>query len=134
MANPRMTLLDLLNKAEQGVDAEFLRDGLKLLAQELVGPTDVGSAAAEDSPHLKGGYDRGASDKGIGLHLCWLVLFVKVSVLTLVSGTLAKAAPAPTAAASTAAAAARRKRHRLRSTVRTNAVKEIPLMDPSLMR
>jgi putative transposase len=36
MANPRMTLLDLLNKAEQGVDAEFLRDGLKLLAQELM--------------------------------------------------------------------------------------------------
>ena len=36
MANPRMTLLDLLNKAEQGADAEFLRDGLKLLAQELM--------------------------------------------------------------------------------------------------
>ena len=31
MANPRMTLLDLLNKAEQGADPEFLRDGLKLL-------------------------------------------------------------------------------------------------------
>jgi transposase-like protein len=36
MANPRMTLLDLLNKAEQGADAEFLRDGLELLAQELM--------------------------------------------------------------------------------------------------
>jgi transposase-like protein len=36
MANPRMTLLDLLSKAEQGADAEFLRDGLKLLAQELM--------------------------------------------------------------------------------------------------
>src|SRR5437899_4059409 len=36
MANPRMTLLDLLNKSEQGADPEFLRDGLKLLAQELM--------------------------------------------------------------------------------------------------
>jgi hypothetical protein len=36
MANPRMTLLDLLNKAEQGVDPDFLRDGLKLLAQQLM--------------------------------------------------------------------------------------------------
>jgi transposase-like protein len=36
MANPRMTLLDLLSKEEQGADAEFLRDGLKLLAQELM--------------------------------------------------------------------------------------------------
>jgi transposase-like protein len=31
-----MTLLDLLNKAEQGVDPDFLRDGLRLLAQELM--------------------------------------------------------------------------------------------------
>jgi hypothetical protein len=29
MANPRMTLLDLLNKAEQGADPHSLRDGLK---------------------------------------------------------------------------------------------------------
>ena len=36
MANPRMTLLDLLSKAQQGADAEFLRDGLKLLAQEVM--------------------------------------------------------------------------------------------------
>jgi transposase-like protein len=36
MADPRMTLLDLLAKSEQGVDASFLRDGLKLLAQELM--------------------------------------------------------------------------------------------------
>jgi hypothetical protein len=36
MANPRMTSLDLLNKSEQGADPEFLRDGLKLLAQELM--------------------------------------------------------------------------------------------------
>src|SRR5262252_425859 len=36
MANPRMTLLDLLSKAEQGADPDFLRDGLKLLAQEIM--------------------------------------------------------------------------------------------------
>jgi hypothetical protein len=36
MANPRMTLLDLLSKSEQGADPEFLRDGLQLLAQELM--------------------------------------------------------------------------------------------------
>ena len=28
MANPRMTLLDLLNKAERGADPDLLRDGL----------------------------------------------------------------------------------------------------------
>ena len=36
MANPRMTLLQLLDQADQGADADFLRDGLKLLAQELM--------------------------------------------------------------------------------------------------
>ena len=36
MADPRMTLLDLLAKSEQGVDPTFLRDRLKLLAQELM--------------------------------------------------------------------------------------------------
>ena len=36
MADPRMTLLDLLAKTEQGVDPTFLRDGLKLLTQELM--------------------------------------------------------------------------------------------------
>jgi transposase-like protein len=36
MANPRMTLLELLNKAEQGADPSFLRDGLRLLVQELM--------------------------------------------------------------------------------------------------
>jgi transposase-like protein len=36
MANLRMTLLDLLNKEEQGADPNFLRDGVKLLAQELM--------------------------------------------------------------------------------------------------
>jgi hypothetical protein len=30
MANLRMTLLDLLNKEEQGADPNFLRDGVKL--------------------------------------------------------------------------------------------------------
>jgi putative transposase len=36
MANPRMSLLQLLDKAEAGADPEFLRDGLGLLAQELM--------------------------------------------------------------------------------------------------
>ena len=36
MTNFRMALLDLLGKAEQGVGPTFLRDGLRLLAQELM--------------------------------------------------------------------------------------------------
>lgn len=36
MANLRMTLLDLLNKDEQVADPSFLRDGVRLLAQELM--------------------------------------------------------------------------------------------------
>ena len=36
MTNLRMTLLDLLNKEEQGADPSFLRDGVRLLAQELM--------------------------------------------------------------------------------------------------
>jgi putative transposase len=36
MATLRMTLLDLLNKEEQGADPSFLRDGVRLLAQELM--------------------------------------------------------------------------------------------------
>jgi len=36
MADPRVTLLDLLAKCDQGADPTFLRDGLKLLAQELM--------------------------------------------------------------------------------------------------
>ena len=36
MANPRMSLLQLLDKAEAGADPEFLRDGLRLLVQELM--------------------------------------------------------------------------------------------------
>ncbi len=32
MASLRMTLLDLLNKSEQGADPNFLRDGVQLLA------------------------------------------------------------------------------------------------------
>ncbi len=48
MANLRMTLLDLLNKDEQGADPGFLRDGVRLLAQELRcrgQPGDGGRAA-----------------------------------------------------------------------------------------
>jgi len=36
MTNFRMALLDLLRKDEQGTDPQFLRDGLRLLAQELM--------------------------------------------------------------------------------------------------
>src|SRR5260370_31927544 len=36
MTNFRMALLDLLRKDEQGSDPQFLRDGLRLLAQELM--------------------------------------------------------------------------------------------------
>jgi len=36
MTNFRMALLDLLCKDEQGRDPQFLRDGLRLLAQELM--------------------------------------------------------------------------------------------------
>jgi hypothetical protein len=36
MASLGMTLLDLLNKSEQGADPNFLRDGVQLLAQELM--------------------------------------------------------------------------------------------------
>jgi hypothetical protein len=36
MASLRMTLLDLLNKSEQGADPNFLRDGVRRLAQELM--------------------------------------------------------------------------------------------------
>ncbi len=36
MTNFRMALLDLLRKDEQGADPQFLRDGLRLLTQELM--------------------------------------------------------------------------------------------------
>jgi Transposase, Mutator family len=36
MTNFRMALLDLLSKEEQGTDPTFLRDGVRLLAQELM--------------------------------------------------------------------------------------------------
>ena len=32
MADPRVTLLDLLAKCDQGADPTFLRDGLKLIS------------------------------------------------------------------------------------------------------
>src|SRR5258708_37019817 len=38
MTNFRMALLDLLHKDEQGADPQFLRDGVRLLAQELMDP------------------------------------------------------------------------------------------------
>lgn len=54
MADPRMTLLDLLAKSEQGADPTFLRDGLKLLAQELMDAEVtqlIGAAPYERTEH-----------------------------------------------------------------------------------
>ena len=49
MASLRMTLLDLLNKSEQGADPNFLRDGVRLLAQELMDAEVTDLVGAE--PH-----------------------------------------------------------------------------------
>src|SRR6266566_8140194 len=51
MANLRMTLLDLLNKSEQGADPNFLRDGVRLLAQELMDAEVTDLVGAE--PHQR---------------------------------------------------------------------------------
>jgi Transposase, Mutator family len=51
MASLRMTLLDLLNKSEQGADPNFLRDGVQLLAQELMDPEVTDLVGAE--PHQR---------------------------------------------------------------------------------
>jgi transposase-like protein len=51
MADLRMTLLDLLNKSEQGADPTFLRDGVKLLAQELMDAEVTAMVGAE--PHQR---------------------------------------------------------------------------------
>jgi len=46
-----MTLLDLLNKSEQGADPNFLRDGVRLLAQELMEAEVTDLVGAE--PHQR---------------------------------------------------------------------------------
>jgi putative transposase len=51
MADLRMTLLDLLNNSEQGADPSFLRDGVKLLAQELMDAEVTAMVGAE--PHQR---------------------------------------------------------------------------------
>ena len=51
MASLRMTLLDLLNKSEQGADPNFLRDGVQLLAQELMDAEVTDLVGAE--PHQR---------------------------------------------------------------------------------
>ncbi len=51
MASLRMTLLDLLNKSEQGADPNFLRDGVRLLAQELMEADVTDLVGAE--PHQR---------------------------------------------------------------------------------
>jgi len=45
-----MTLLDLLGKTEQGEDKQFLREGIKLLAQELMDAEVTQQAGAAMSP------------------------------------------------------------------------------------
>src|SRR4030088_2490873 len=72
MANPRMTLLDLLSKAEHGADPDFLRDGLKLLAQELMDAevTQLVGAGlherAETRLTYRNGYREREWDTGVG--------------------------------------------------------------------
>src|SRR5438445_9398670 len=51
MASLRMTLLDLLNKSEQGADPNFLRDGVQLVAQELMDAEVTDLVGAE--PHQR---------------------------------------------------------------------------------
>jgi hypothetical protein len=57
MASLRMTLLDLLNKSEEGADPNFLRDGVQLLAQELMTRGDRSTrrflASTPDRPPLR---------------------------------------------------------------------------------
>jgi transposase-like protein len=50
MTNFRMALLELLRKGEQGADPQFLRDGVRLLAQELMEAevTDAIGAAPDE--------------------------------------------------------------------------------------
>ena len=56
MASLGMTLLDLLNKSEQGADPNFLRDGGQLLAQELMDAAMelAANRQSEPSTELKG--------------------------------------------------------------------------------
>jgi transposase-like protein len=51
MASLRMTLLDLLNKSEQGADPNFLRDGVRLLTQEPMDAEVTNLVGAE--PHQR---------------------------------------------------------------------------------
>ena len=53
MASLRMTLLDLLNKSEQGADPNFLRDGVQLLAQEFMDAEVTDLVGAEKEPALQ---------------------------------------------------------------------------------
>src|SRR5712692_1319148 len=57
MASLRMTLLDLLNKSEQGADPNFLRDGVQLLAQELMDAEVTDLVGAEPHQRMAGADD-----------------------------------------------------------------------------
>jgi len=66
MANLRMTLLDLLNKDEQGADPGFLRDGVRLLAQELMDAevTQLAGAGLHERSENRMTYRNGYRERG----------------------------------------------------------------------
>src|SRR5438093_7625989 len=76
MANLRMTLLDLLNKSEQGADTNFLRDGVRLLAQELMdaGGTEPVGAEPHEPPAGRTPYRDGYRDREWDTRVCTLEL------------------------------------------------------------
>jgi transposase-like protein len=63
-----MTLLDLLNKSEQGADPNFLRDGVQLLAQELMDAEVADLVGAEPHRRTDGGVNRQAARSGLLQH------------------------------------------------------------------
>ena len=65
MANLRMALLDLLNKEEQGADPGFLREGVRLLAQELMEAetSQLVGAALHERSESRSNYRNGYRDR-----------------------------------------------------------------------
>ncbi|MGH7777366.1 MAG: IS256 family transposase [Candidatus Dormibacterales bacterium] len=60
-----MTLLDLLDKSQQGADPDFLRDGLKLLAQELMEAevTELAGAGRHERSRERQAYRNGYRER-----------------------------------------------------------------------
>src|SRR2546428_5668416 len=65
MTNFRMALLDLLRKDEQGSDPQFLRDGLRLLTQELMEAevTEAIGAAPDERTDKRGTSRNGVRER-----------------------------------------------------------------------